>query len=223
MEAKMFQVWAEWNRMTRFFQSSLIALQREGHVWNSGYIHASSAVTVQDPSGSTKYKVKLADHLASISDVQMLCMLVLTRSVALLEGHVVDVLEHLYPTGVVPGTLLPAGLGKDDVHDAAVQLLARGGIESWGSAVLALVGGSWSNVHDGRRGLVEVAVIRNSIAHGQSLVNQRMANRVAAVGGALPWAVGSPIVLDLEDTRRLRDRVRSFIRIVAYGSAKLLP
>lgn len=223
MDAKAFSVWTEWNRTTRFFQSSLIALRRERQLWDAGDIHASSAVTIQDPTGRTKYNVKLADHLKTVADVEMLCMLVLLRSVALMEGHVVDVLARLYQAGHVPNALVPGGLVGADLHDALVGLTLRSGVEAWGTPVLSLVGRSWGSVHEGRKGQVEVAVIRNGLAHGQRVVSQRMENRVLNVGGSLPWPVGDPISLDPETTRRLRDRTRSFIRNVAYGAAQMLP
>ena len=51
-------------------------------------------------------------------------------------------------------------LGVDDVADV-------GGIEVWGQRLLDAAKAEWKQVKAGKAGAVEVAVVRNTIAHGE--------------------------------------------------------
>lgn len=99
--------------------------------------------------------------------------------------------------------------------------MKNGGIEAWGTRILTDLGRDWSYVEAEKAGLVEVAIVRNAIAHGETDVTQSMVNRVNIVGGSLPWNIGSPIRLDIARVKEYRHRLRSFTRVVEHGAEEL--
>ncbi|AOK42552.1 hypothetical protein WL96_15465 (plasmid) [Burkholderia vietnamiensis] len=97
------------------------------------------------------------------------------------------------------------------------NLVMNGGVETWGTQILNDLGRAWSDVEGGKEGIVEAAVVRNALAHGQRHVSQGMLNRVAQSSGTLPWALGDAIVLDVARTKEYRHRFRSLMRVVDHG------
>ena len=61
---------------------------------------------------------------------------------------------------------------------------ALGPVEEWGTELLSRGGSGWDDVKDGRAGVVEVAVVRNAVAHGRHVVDERSAQRLVAAGVA---------------------------------------
>jgi hypothetical protein len=49
-----------------------------------------------------------------------------------------------------------------------------------------------------------------------------MLNRVAAVGGTLPWTLAGKIRLDIAIVKEYRHRLRSFGRVIEHGAEELL-
>ena len=52
-----------------------------------------------------------------------------------------------------------------------------GGIEDWGTRLLATTGSAWGSLEEGLAGAVEVAVFRNAYAHGSRRIDASAASR----------------------------------------------
>lgn len=187
-------IFDEWGELTKVFFSTRIAIDREAALWRSVEIARRDDVTLEVIRGQRTYAVDLNDHVRVLSDEHPLCALVLSLSYALLEAH-----------------------ARDRLNTAKLE----GGIEGWAKKLLDAHGRDWADVFGGKQGLVEVAVVRNALAHGAT-ITQEIHQRFADDGGVCPWPVGMVIRLDFETTNVFRDRLRSLIRVtqaVAPGAS----
>jgi hypothetical protein len=180
-------MWSEWGRTTRFLNSTRIAFAREQALWRNLELADRSAARIHTVSGPARYRVSLEDHIRALGDEQLLHGAILVYSYTLAESQAAD---HL-------------GLSTRDL----------GGIEDWSHRLLQRIGRSWGDVLDGKAGLVEVAVVRNALAHGLDRMDQRGINRMAAAGSTFGWTVGEPVVISFGQLRLYRDRLRSLLRL----------
>ena len=180
--------WSEWNRTTRFFKSASLALAREATIARSLPFASPSAVEFSSPFGNGRYNVSLAAHIGAVSDMALLCSLVLVFAYATTEEAA---RSHLTPT-----------LGE------------REPIEQWGLRLLQRNGADWSAIRGGCSSLVEVAVARNAVVHGLP-VEQRMINRIEGSGGVSPWRIGDRVVLSPAQVEEYRARLRGLLRNAA--------
>lgn len=181
-------VWSEWGRITRFLNSTQIALARERRIWESLEVSSDAEVTLQVKANSREYTVRLEQHLEAVADVDALHAAVLIQSYAVAEAAACD-------------------------HLSLDQRSARG-IEHWGWELLTRNGCSWADVHGDRSGIVEVAVARDAYAHGTHVVDATAANRLASAGSTR-WSAGTHVVLSAQDVMEFRDRLRSLLRLGA--------
>ena len=179
-------VWDEWGRLTRFFESSRIALAREATLWQSLELANPDDAFVRVESGSCTYQVSLAAHTEAVSDTWFLYASALLSYFALAESAAAE------------------KLGLDD-------LVGLDGAVDWGDRLLASAGTDWRKVHGGRLGMVEVAVVRNLIAHGDRMYSKRAVTRLTSFGVRPGPAVGDPVVLDDETFREFRARLKSLL------------
>ena len=180
-------LWAEWKRITRFLNSTQIALARERLLWESLELDRAADTRLHVPADKGEYVVRLDEHLDSLGTLTTLHAAVLIQSYAVAEAAACD------------------RLGRDQ--------RAAGGIEDWGQALLAANGQSWAQVHGGLAGAVEVAVARNAYAHAAHVVDARAEARLATAGSAR-WTAGARVELELTDVIEFRARIRSLLR---YG------
>ena len=180
-------MWSEWGRTTRFRNSTRIAFAREQALWQNLELADRSAARIHTASGPTRYRVSLDDHIHALGDEQLLHGAILIYSYTLAESQAADYL----------------GLDTRDL----------GGIEDWAQRLLNRIGRTWGDVLDGKAGLVEVAVIRNALAHGVQRMDQRGINRMEAVGSTFGWSVGEPVEISFDQLRLYRDRLRSLLRL----------
>jgi hypothetical protein len=184
-------IFDEWKRLTRWWNCTTTAAARERIYWaNAGFKDPSAAEVVFSHRPKSNFKISAKDYAATLDDEPLMASLVLLMSWTLLEQRGREVL----------------GLRESD------QLSQ---IEDWGAKALNGRGASWSRVFGGKKGLVEVATVRNAVAHGNHRVTQRMLNRVEAAGGTVPWKHLSAIRLDVPTVSVYRDRIRSFIRLTS--------
>jgi hypothetical protein len=117
-------VWSERGRLTRFLESARLAFARERNLWASLELRSAEDVKLAATTARGTYKVALTQHLAAIRDEETLLASVLIHSYAVAE------------------TAAAERLGGD----------ARdfGGIEDWGTRVLATTGSTWDSLK-GRR------------------------------------------------------------------------
>lgn len=176
--------WSEWGRLTRFHESSRLALARERRLWVELELANADTAVIRVTSGERTFQASVAQHREAIADESLLNVSILVYSYALAEAAVEDLLRSS----------------------------AMAGIERWGDAVLTRAGGSWDQVEGGRSGASEVAVVRNLIAHGERTYTQLALDRVIAAGKAPTWRVGDPLRVGYEDVLSYRARLKSLLR-----------
>lgn len=127
-----------------------------------------------------------------MGDLHTLHSLVLVRSFSLAKSHcrlvqyVANHKEWHLLDGAVPGAVLAA---------AENEKLA-GGIETWGTALLRLVGQQWPSGFGAKAGLVEATIVRNLVAHGRAKLDETDVATALARGATLPFVVGQSIRID---------------------------
>jgi hypothetical protein len=176
--------WGEWGRLTRFHESSRLALARERRLWSELELANANAAVIRVTSGERTFQASVAQHREAIADEALLNVSILVYSYALAEAAVEDLLRNP----------------------------SLSGIERWGEAALVRAGRSWGQVEGGRSGASEVAVVRNLIAHGETSYTQQALERVIAAGKAPTWAVGDPLRVGYEDVLSYRARLKSLLR-----------
>jgi hypothetical protein len=175
-------VWAEWSRITNFLESARISFARERQLWMSLKIVGAEDVRFRSHAeGATTHRVGIADHLAAIAAEDVLHASVLIHTYAIAEAVAAQRLD------------------KDQ--------RALGGIEDWGTQLLVAAGSSWDAVDDGLAGAVEVAVVRNTFAHGSRQVDRASARRLAAAG-ATALSEGDPVTLGYRTLKNYRRRLK---------------
>lgn len=180
-------MWNEWGRVTRFLNSTRIAFAREQALWQTLELADRSTARIHTVSGPAAYRVSLDDHVRALGDEHLLHSAVLVYSYTLAESTIADIL----------------GQSTRDF----------GGIEDWGQRLLDRIGRSWTDVLDGKAGLVEVAVIRNALAHGIERMDQSGINRMTAAGSTSGWSLGDSVEVSSDRLRLYRDRLRSLLRL----------
>lgn len=180
-------MWSEWGRSTRFLNSARIAFARERTLWQNLELADRSAARLHTASGPARDRVSLDDHIRALDDEQLLHGAMLVYSYTLAESQAGDFLR--------------------------ISTRDLGGIEDWAQRLLHRIGRSWSDVLDGKAGLVEVAVVRNALAHGLARMDQRGMNRMGSAGSTFGWAAGDPVELSADTLRLYRDRLRSLLRL----------
>ena len=180
----------EWGRITRFLESARVAFERERSLWSTLGIAHPGEVRISPAAAPRRYRVSLDQHLAAVDDHEILHASVLVHSYAVAEAAAGERL------GVDPRALGP--------------------VEEWGTELLSRGGSGWDDVKDGRAGVVEVAVVRNAVAHGRHVVDERSAQRLVAAGVAHRPA-GSAVTLEYEELRTYRARLLNLLQVSRLG------
>lgn len=183
-------VFEEWGRITRFLESARLAFARERNLWTTLEIASGDDIRLSAPAGQGRYEVRLSQHLAAVRDDEILFASVLIHSYALASFAASDRL----------------GVTSRDL----------GGIEDWGARLLATTNKDWSDVKGHKAGAVEVAVVRNALAHGSRTIDEPAAVRLAAVGIS-SYAAGEPVTLHHDDLREFRARLLSLLNVGGVG------
>ena len=126
--------------------------------------------------------------------------------------------HHLPPDDVEDRELLMASVLIHSyalVETAACERLGvgwrdLGAIEKWGKKLLATQDKDWSKVRGGIAGAVEVAVVRNVLAHGQRTFDGEGSDRLTRVGGD-PATITQPIKLGYAELGVYRGRLHSLM------------
>ena len=186
LQGKISVDWNEWGRLTRFMESARISFQREARLWQSLELQKPEEIKVHVNDDKSYYAVTLEQHCQAVNDDWLLFGLVLVASYALAESAASE------------------KLGLTNMTDV-------GGVETWGQRLLDGAGSKWSDVKDGKKGAVEVAVVRNVIAHGDRTYSQTAVNRLSSAGIA-NIKVGDPVVLTHAVLKDHRARLKSLLR-----------
>ena len=183
-DCELAPVWREWRRLTRFLESARLAFARESNLRASLELRSADEVKLSAATPHGTYKVGLQQHLEAVRDEEMLLASVLIHGYALAE------------------TAAAERLGGD-TRDF-------GGIEDWGTRLLATTGSTWGALKEGVAGAVEVAVVRNAYAHGGRRIDESAANRLRTVGITSP-ARGELVVLDYAMVDVFQGRLRTLM------------
>jgi hypothetical protein len=176
----------EWARLTRFLESARVAFGREQQLWTTLGIQNAAQVEIAAPaSQGKKYRVELRQHIEALAEPEMLYASVLVHSYALAETAAAEKL--------------------------GVSVRALSAIEDWGTRLLTAAGKDWSAVKGGLRGAVEVAVVRNALAHGMRAMDAPAAKRLAAAG-LTNRPEGSAVSLSYQDLYVFRDRLLRLLK-----------
>jgi hypothetical protein len=178
-------LWDEWGRITRFFESSRIALAREASLWKSLELADPTDAYVRVSTGPSHYQVSLEDHADAVSDTWFLYASALLSYYALAVSAAAD------------------KLARED-------LVGCDGIADWGEQLLKAAGADWRKSRE-RIDIVEVGVVRNLIAHGDRTYSPRAVAKLAAADKSTCPSVGDPVVLDDDAFREYRSRLKSLL------------
>jgi hypothetical protein len=189
-DCRLAPVWHEWRRLTRFLESARLAFARESSLWASLELRSADEVKLSAAAPHGTYKVGLQQHLEAVRDEEMLFASVLIHSYALAETAAAERL---------------GGAARD-----------FGGIEDWGTRLLATTRLTWNGLKEGLAGAVEVAVVRNAYAHGRRRIDESAAQRLRAVGMTSP-ARGDVVVLDYPTVKVFRGRLRALMDLGGIG------
>ena len=180
----------EWGRITRFLESTRLAFARERTLWDSLALRDPDEVQISAPVHQGTYRVALRDHLSAVRDDETLFASVLIHSYALAES----------------AAALRLNLGPPPAPK----------IETWGQKLLETTGRGWADVKGGQAGLVEVAVLRNTFAHGNRAIGQKDADRLIRLG-IKSRPAESPVTLSYTELREYRGRLRSLLNHGGVG------
>lgn len=210
-----YSIWDDWKEWTQFLALVDYSLESSATTWRSLPVKDRDQVTLVRTNGGSKFSCPGDRFLPTLESRHTVCTLLILSSYALIEGHVEEVLIH------AAASLLASVSLVNDFRNGVITakgFCSNGGVETWGTALLSAFGRDWSNVYDGKAGAVEVAAVRNALAHGRKCVTASMINRVTAAGGSLPWCEGDPIALDMTLTGLYRNRLRSFARVIGTAA-----
>lgn len=189
MALTVADVWEEWKGLTRFLECSKIAFQRELGLWSGLEVTDLRTVRISTKNGLSRFSLTVDEHLDTLRDDDLLLFVVLTYSYSLCECY----------------ARVKLGLGE--------SARLNGGIETWGGDLLVSTGNQWTDVLGGRAGLIEVAVVRNFLAHGSRSIGQSTIDRFASVNEVCPWALGDSVSLTYERAEEYRSRLKSLMRL----------
>ncbi len=210
-----YGIWNDWKEWTQFLALVDYSLESSAAVWRYLPVKDRDQVTLVRTNGGSKFSCPGDRFLPTLESRHTVCTLLILSSYALIEGHVEEVLKHAAASPLASVPLV------NDFRSGAITakgFCSNGGVETWGTILLNAFGRDWSSVHDGKAGAVEVAAVRNALAHGKKCVSASMVNRVTAAGGSLPWSVGDQITLDMNLTGLYRNRLRSFARVIGTAA-----
>ena len=215
-----FPIWNNWSSVTRFLNIACMAFESEHTRWNNSY-------TIKDPSkvilervqlGKT-FKIDLPIYLDFLQNQHLLCALILQYSHGLVEQHTKDVLTELHNRGKLSLLHLDPTGKNNNISELIENFTSTNrGIEIWGAKILQCTNRKWSDIKEGMKGLVEVAIIRNAIAHGKPTITTRMVNRASKCNLQLLWGLGDEVTLNIQILEEYRSRLRSSSRVIATGA-----
>ena len=115
----------------------------------------------------------------------------------------------MFNKGQLAGLMKQAQQMQDNLKKAQDEL---GQIEVWGQQILDDASSSWSDVMDGKAGIVELTVYRNAIAHGAKTFEARHVKRMKNIPHIPPWKEGDTISMNYDLLKTFRARLKSLLR-----------
>lgn len=183
-------IWDRWGALTRSMMSTRVAIARERAFWEQLDFTNKSTLKIKATVRETRYPIRLVDHVSALDDEGTLMAATLVLSYALAES---------------------AALERLDLESRSVA-----GVEDWGGRLLRASGRAWSDVVDGRAGVVEVGVVRNLVVHGQGVVDQKNFARLE-MAGSPAFRLGETVELTYDRVVTYRARLRSLLTVGGLG------
>jgi hypothetical protein len=155
----------------------------------------------------------LKNHLNTISDTSVFCEIIFLRSCSLLESHgklIEYIVQHQNWAALNDGI---SEAEQDDVD----KIVLSGGVSTWADRLMKGTGQPWSRVYKGKKGIIEVSVMRNALMHGYAGATQHLLDRASHSGCSLPFELGEPLRIDFSLLHEYRGRIRSFCRAIGDG------
>ncbi len=179
-------LWDEWERLTRFLESSRVVFAREQVLWKSLDLADFDGARIKTTRDQVTYDIDLDDHLAAVADEEILWGAILLHTFALTQAAVSN---QLGP-----------------------EVSMANGIEDWGEKFLDSNGKSWSDVKGGKGGAAEVAIVRNAVAHGTRKMTSNAAKRLRNAKASTTARAGSRVTLTYQHLRGYRFRLESLLK-----------
>ncbi len=86
-------LWHEWERLTRFLESSRVVFARERVMWESLNLKDFDGARIRSTRDQVTYDVDLDDHLETLGDEEILWGAVLVHSFALTQAAAAEKLS----------------------------------------------------------------------------------------------------------------------------------
>lgn len=209
-------MWVQWQRLSRLLFSGQFAFNSELARWEATELDAEHGVRLRDRTMQSRYRVTLDEHLATLRERSQFFEIVLIKAYSLMDAHGRYVRYILDSKNFDLIYRMPTEIENQNIFDIHLQ----GGIEAWGSKLLAELGRDWQII-DGKAGLIQTSILRNAFAHGYDTATQGMMNNALERGTMLPFAAGDPIALTFEQCRLHLSRIKSFCRRLDGGLVNL--
>ncbi len=206
-------VWRDWRALMRTLYCARIAFDAEINKWRHPSLSITGDVKLGFSDGDSQYETDLADHIATLSDGSFFYSMIFLRAVSIMENHAKLV---LFIMNEKKWDIFNRGI-RDDEYIQIDALELKGGIEAWGTKLLAGVGQSWDRVYKEKNGMMEVMFLRNAIAHGYSRMTTDVFNKIKAVSPGTALKEHSEIIITHNMLREYTGRIKSLLRILCDG------
>ena len=216
-----YPMWDRWRDLTRFRLASEMALSSYGTYVSTFPVTSDTALTIYDPSGDSAFKCELKDFETVLRDEQQLYRVIFPSYVALIEDLGRELVETLIKSKGVSASTFKR-MPKGDVSEAVQAYVALVAVEVWGDTILNLGSRKWSGFKGGKALLTEAIVVRNLLAHGVPIFNQKAVKRVdSAASGKSAIKIGDPVRLDKATFNKYVAALRGFGRVLSDAVATL--
>ena len=213
--------WTNWKLITRSYNSLLLAAGFELTKWKMMAqlnipLDASKTMLVTSLSnGQGRFQLSVQDYCKQLQNHHVLLGGILIHYYSAFESMCVLVIEK-YMTDSTKNAKLRerfSDLARDLTDDCefAEAVVTRKKVEEYAKAMIELSSSGARQVHR-VKDVIEVAVVRNAIAHTSGVLTAPMNNRLKDAKIS-EYREGSKIELDIEIIRRFQKALKGFCRI----------
>lgn len=203
---KKHPIWKQWGELTAYHNALDVACDWYSALWSLVPIEEIDKTQVVRRRDVSEFTRNTGEFRKLLDDRLPLANLIFLSSYALFETYCTDAFERLSAASKAP---------------VSADYLT-GGIECWTDRLLKLSGRNWSAVKCGRAGILEVGLVRNSLAHGAKAFSVKDVARFTAIGLTPPWNPNHPIPSTPLAMLELRHRLNYYLTILQQGLIKTL-
>lgn len=210
-----YSMWDRWRDLTRFRLSCEMALSSYRTYLKELPFTKTFDLVVKDPSKESGFKCSYDEFVTSLNDDTQLYRVLFPAYVGLVEDLARELIENLLINHNYQRTQFSNMPTTGDLTDAVRQFVISTQVEYWGDVILTSGSRSWSDVPDGKAGVVEAIVVRNLCAHGEPAFNNKAANRIIAANPGTTIKANDLIKLDKTSFKRHLTVLRGFARTMS--------